>query len=144
VLGEEGVNAERIAFMPRQGRVQYLETYRRIDIGLDTLPYNSHTTSLDAFWMGVPVVTLIGQTVVGRAGLSQLTNLGLPELIAKTPEKYVEIVANLAADLPRLSELRAGLRERMRQSPLMDGPRFAWHVEAAYRQIWRRWCASGH
>jgi protein O-GlcNAc transferase len=143
VLGEEGVNAERIAFVPRQGRLQYLETYCRIDIGLDTLPYNGHTTSLDAFWMGVPVVTLVGQTVVGRAGLSQLTNLGLPELIAKKREKYVEIVADLAADLPRLSQLRAGLRQRMRQSPLMDGPRFARNVEAAYRQMWRRWCADG-
>jgi protein O-GlcNAc transferase len=143
VLDEEGVNAERIAFVPRQGRLQYLETYRRIDIGLDTLPYNGHTTSLDAFWMGVPVVTLVGQTVVGRAGLSQLTNLGLPELIAKEREKYVEIVADLAADLPRLSQLRAGLRQRMRQSPLMDGPRFARNVEAAYRDMWRRWCASG-
>ena len=68
-----------------QPRPQYLELYHGIDVGLDTFPYNGHTTSLDSFWMGVPVVTLVGQTVVGRAGLSQLTNLGLPELVGHTP-----------------------------------------------------------
>lgn len=89
--------------------------------------------------MGVPVVTLTGPTVVGRAGLSQLMNLGLPELIASSPEQYVDIVAALAHDLPRLSELRATLRDRLRASPLMNAPRFARSMEAAYRQMWRRW-----
>src|SRR5258707_1158915 len=77
-------------------RSQYLELYYQIDIGLDTLPYNGHTTSLDSYWMGVPVITLVGQTVVGRAGFSQLMNLGLPELIAKKPEEYVRLAAELA------------------------------------------------
>ena len=114
--------------------------YHGIDIGLDTVPYNGHTTSLDSFWMGVPVVTLVGPTVVGRAGLCQLMNLGLPELIASSPEQYVRIAAELAHDLPRLSKLRATLRERMQASPLMDAPRFARNIEAAYREMWRRWC----
>jgi predicted O-linked N-acetylglucosamine transferase (SPINDLY family) len=112
-----------------------------VDIGLDTVPYNGHTTSLDSFWMGVPVVTLTGPTVVGRAGACQLMNLGLPELIASSPEQYLRIVAELARDLPRLGALRATLRERMRASPLMNAPRFARNVEAAYRDIWQRWCA---
>jgi predicted O-linked N-acetylglucosamine transferase (SPINDLY family) len=90
--------------------------------------------------MGVPVITLAGQTVVGRAGLSQLSNLGLPELIARTPEQYVQIATDLAKDLPRLAELRRTLRARMQASPLMDAPRFARNVEAAYRQMWRNWC----
>jgi predicted O-linked N-acetylglucosamine transferase (SPINDLY family) len=115
--------------------------YRRIDIGLDTVPYNGHTTSLDAFWVGVPVVTLTGPTVVGRAGSSQLRNLGLPELIASSPEQYVEVAAELARDLPRLGHLRATLRRRMQSSPLMDAPQFARNIEAAYRAMWRRWCA---
>jgi len=110
-------------------------------VGLDTLPYNGHTTSLDSYWMGVPVVTLAGQTVVGRAGVCQLTNLGLTELIAWSPEAWVHTILELARDLPRLSMLRATLRERMRKSPLMDGPRFARHVEAAYRNMWQRWCS---
>jgi len=86
-----------------------------------------------------PVVTLVGSPLVGRAGLSQLTNLGLPELIASSPEQYVQTAVELAHDLPRLSHLRATLRDRMRASPIMDAPRFARDLEAAYRQMWRRW-----
>jgi predicted O-linked N-acetylglucosamine transferase (SPINDLY family) len=142
-FSQEGIASARIEFAPRQSREEYLRLYHRIDLGLDSFPYNGHTTSLDAFWMGVPVVTLVGQTVVGRAGLSQLTNLGLPELIARTPDQYVQIVAELAGDLPRLAELRRTLRARMEASALMDGPRFARNVEAAYRQMWRIWCARG-
>jgi protein O-GlcNAc transferase len=139
---EQGIAAERIELVAFRPRPQYLELYHQIDIGLDTLPYNGHTTSLDALWMGVPVVTMVGQTVVGRAGVSQLTNLGLPELIAETPDQYVRIAAELAGDPTRLSQLRASLRVRMQHSPLMDGPRFARNVESAYRQMWQRWCAG--
>ena len=103
VLGQEGVVHERIEFVTHQSRRKYLELYHRIDLGLDTLPYNGHTTSLDSYWMGVPVVTLVGQAIVGRAGLSQSMNLQLPELITKTPEQYVEVAVGLANDLPRLS-----------------------------------------
>jgi predicted O-linked N-acetylglucosamine transferase (SPINDLY family) len=140
MLKREGISPDRIELIARRARRQYLELYHRIDVGLDTFPYNGHTTSLDSFWMGVPVITLVGKTVVGRAGLSQLTNLGLTELIARTPEQYVQIAAELAGDLPRLAELRRTLRARMQASPLMDGPRFARNVEAAYRQMWRNWC----
>ena len=136
-----GVAPDRIGFLSRQPHREYLELYHRIDIGLDTVPYNGHTTSLDSFWMGVPVVTLVGQTIVGRAGLSQLTNLNLPDLIASTPEQYVQIATDLAGDLPRLAQLRATLRERMAKSPLMDAPRFARDIETAYRKMWRAWCA---
>jgi predicted O-linked N-acetylglucosamine transferase (SPINDLY family) len=93
--------------------------------------------------MGVPVVTLAGKTVFGRAGVSQLSNLGLPELIARTPDQYVQIATDLANDLPRLAELRRTLRARMEASPLMDAPRFARNIEAAYRQMWRNWCEAG-
>jgi len=140
VLQREGINPDRIELIAFRPRLQYLELYHRIDVGLDTVPYNGHTTSLDSFWMGVPVVTLVGQTIVGRAGVSQLSNLGLPELIAQTPQQYVQIATNLAGDLPRLAELRRTLRGRMQASPLMDAPRFARNVEAAYRQMWRNWC----
>ncbi|MGA2441808.1 MAG: tetratricopeptide repeat protein [Tepidisphaeraceae bacterium] len=141
-LGREGIGPERVEFVAKQFRSVYLHTYHRIDIGLDTVPYNGHTTSLDSFWMGVPVITLVGQTVVGRAGLSQLTNLGLPELIARTPEQYVQIATDLAKDLPRLAELRRTLRARMQASALIDAPRFARNVESAYRRMWRNWCGQ--
>jgi predicted O-linked N-acetylglucosamine transferase (SPINDLY family) len=91
----------------------------------------------------VPVVTLVGQTVVGRAGLSQLTNLGLGELAGRSESEFVRIAVDLANDLPRLVRLRGTLREQMRRSALMDGARFARGVEAAYRQMWRDWCANG-
>ena len=140
LLAEEGVARDRVTFVGGRPRRDYLGLYHDIDIGLDTVPYNGHTTSLDAFWMGVPVVTLVGPTVVGRAGLCQLMNLGLPELIATSPDLYVQIATQLAQDLPRLSRLRATLRDRMQASPLTAAPRFARSVEAAYRTMWRRWC----
>jgi protein O-GlcNAc transferase len=142
LLERKGVQRDRVTFVARQPRARYLELYHRIDIGLDTFPYNGHTTSLDALWLGVPVVTLVGPTPVARAGLSLLTNLGLPELVARTREQFVSIAVGLAADLPRLSKLRATLRGRMQSSPLMDAPRFAQMVEAAYREMWRRWCVK--
>ena len=138
ILQREGIAPERVRLEDRRVRSKYLELHHQIDLGLDTFPYNGHTTSLDSFWMGVPVVTLVGQTVVGRAGLCQLRNLGLPELIAETPEQFVKIAIDLVNDVPRLSELRATLRGRMTASPLMDAPRFARNVEGAYRTMWQR------
>jgi predicted O-linked N-acetylglucosamine transferase (SPINDLY family) len=140
-LGEDGVSPERVTFVAHQPQQAYLGLYRHIDVVLDTFPYNGHTTSLDSLWMGVPVITLVGQTAVGRAGLSQLTNLGLLELIGGTPEDFVRIAVDLAGDPPRLGELRATLRGRMEASPLMDVERFARAIEAAYRSMWQRWCA---
>lgn len=142
VLEREGVAGERVTFVGRQPLAKYLELYHQIDIGLDTLPYCGHTTSLDALWMGVPVVTLIGETVVGRAGFSQLSNLGLTELIATTDEQYVQVARELASDLGRLKTLRQSLRGKMQSSPLMDAPRFARAIEAAYREMWAGWCAT--
>jgi predicted O-linked N-acetylglucosamine transferase (SPINDLY family) len=131
-----GIDPTRIEFTEFQPRRNYLETYRKIDIGLDTIPYNGHTTSLDSFWMGVPVITRVGQTVVGRAGLSQLCNLELTELTAETDHQFTDIALKLAADLPRLADLRKTLRGKMKISPLMDAPKFAANIESAYRQMW--------
>ena len=129
----------RVTFAEARPRLQYLEWYHHISIGLDTFPYNGHTTSLDSYWMGVPVVTLAGQTAVGRAGLSQLSNLGIGSLAASTADEFVSIAANLAADRSRLTELRSTLRQRMIASPLMDAPGFARGIESAYQQMWRAW-----
>jgi predicted O-linked N-acetylglucosamine transferase (SPINDLY family) len=142
VLEQEGVKPDRVTFVAHLPRPQYLELYHHIDIGLDTFPYNGQTTSLDAFWLGVPVITIVGQTAVGRAGLSLLRNLGLPELVAETPEQFVSIAVELSNDLPRLRNLRATLRDRLQNSPLMNAPRFARNVEAAYRDMWQRWCGE--
>jgi len=141
-LGDLGVDASRIEFVDRQKRADYLRTYNRIDVGLDTLPYNGHTTSLDSLWMGVPVVSLIGKTVVGRAGFSQLGNIGLSDLAADSPEQFVRIAGELAGDHAHLSDLRKSLRERMRNSPLTQGGEFVRGIEAVYRRMWRTWCGA--
>lgn len=141
-LERKGIARTRVSFVSRQARTGYLSVYRQIDVCLDSFPYNGHTTSLDSFWMGVPVVTLVGKTVVGRAGYCQAMNLGMPELVAHSDDEYVRIASNLARDKSRLAEMRAGLRERMEGSPLMDAPRFARNLERAFRTMWRAWCAG--
>ena len=134
------IASERVEFVGRQCWEQYLRTLRRIDIALDPFPYGGGISTCDALWMGVPVVTLSGETAVGRGGRSILSTIGLPELIAETPERYVAIAVSLAAELARLSELRSGLRDRMESSPLRDAGGFARDMEAAWRDIWRAWC----
>jgi protein O-GlcNAc transferase len=121
-------------------RPQYLRMYDRIDIALDPLPYNGITTTCDALWMGVPVITMPGRTAAGRAGLSILQNIELGELVAADESRFVEIAAALAADRPRLAELRSSLRDRFRRSPIMDFPQFARDFESALRQTWIDWC----
>ena len=141
-LDREGVAPNRVEFITPRARREYLELYHQIDIILDTFPYNGHTTSLDALWMGVPVISLAGQTPVSRAGWSQLSNLGLAELAAFSADAFVEVATQLARDLPRIAELRRTLRTRMEASVLMDAPRFARGIEAAYRAMWRQWCSE--
>ena len=126
-----------IVIRARGTRGQYLAGYHEVDIALDTYPYNGVTTTCDALWMGVPTVTLAGDTHVSRAGVSLLSAVGLPELIARTQEEYVEIAVTLATDVPRLAALRAGLRERVRRSALADGAGLAAAIEAAYQEMWR-------
>jgi predicted O-linked N-acetylglucosamine transferase (SPINDLY family) len=142
VFGSAGVSSDRVEFVTQRERHEYLDLYNRIDIALDTFPYNGHTTSLDAFWMGVPVVTLLGNTIVGRAGLSLAKNLDLDELVARDSDQFVQIATKLTSDIPRLQELRGGLRRRMESSPMMDAPGFTRSLEGLYREGWRRWCAQ--
>jgi predicted O-linked N-acetylglucosamine transferase (SPINDLY family) len=137
-----GVSPDRLEFAREQPWPKYVQTYERIDIAFDPFPWGGGITTFNALWMGVPVVTLAGQTAIGRGGASILSNLGEPKLIASTKQEYVQIAMNLANDLPRLIELRRTLRARMRASPLMDAPRFARNMEAVYREIWRKWCES--
>jgi predicted O-linked N-acetylglucosamine transferase (SPINDLY family) len=129
----EGVAAERVEFVSRMPEREYLLTYERIDVCLDTFPCNGHTTSLDAFWMGVPVVTVQGERAIARGGACIARTLGLPTLIASDVAGYVDTAVRLAADLGALEQLRTQLRERMLTSPFLDGPRFVANLEATYR-----------
>jgi predicted O-linked N-acetylglucosamine transferase (SPINDLY family) len=141
-LALHGVDPARIQFVAFLPREKYLEQYHQIDICLDTIPYPGHTTTIDALWMGVPVMNLAGRNAVARGGISILRNVGLPELIAKDADDYVRITASLAGDLPRLAALRSSLRERIERSPIMDAPRFVRNIEAAFREMWQSWCAT--
>jgi len=140
-LEQLGVSPSRIDFVARLPMNEYFEQYNKIDIALDTFPFAGGTTTCDALWMAAPVVSRAGQTAVSRAGLSILSNLGMPEWVADAPEQYISIASGFARDIPRLSELRQTLRQRMLGSPLMDAASFARDVESAFRQMWRQWCA---
>jgi protein O-GlcNAc transferase len=137
-----GVERDRIELVSYQPRRKYLAEFNRIDLGLDTFPYNGHTASLDAMWMGVPVITRVGRTVVGRAGWSQQSNLGITELATHDDEGFVRIAVEWSRDLPRLAELRRALRSRMLASPLCDGKGFTRSIETALRAIWRSQLSS--
>ncbi|HEX4055252.1 MAG TPA: tetratricopeptide repeat protein [Tepidisphaeraceae bacterium] len=140
MMKQTGTDPGRIEFTGRHRRGEYLRVYDRLDICLDPLPYNGITTTCDALWMGVPVVSRIGPTAAGRAGLSILSNLQMPEFVAADDPHFIAIAAGLAEDFGKRSELRKSLRSRIRASPVMDGKRFARNVEAAFRKMWRRWC----
>ena len=142
LFAENGVEAGRVELLPRTTMADYLAVYDRVDIAFDPFPYNGCTTTCDALWMGVPVITLAGAMSYSRFGVSLLSNLGLDELIAATPDKYVEKAVALANDRKRLMVLRSELRSRMAASPLCDAKAFAKGIEEAYRRMWRRWCKS--
>lgn len=138
-----GGDAARLQFLPFEpDPARHLAAYDRIDIALDTSPYNGTTTTCEAMVMGVPVVTLAGAAHRSRVGASLLHAVGLDELVASSPEQYVEIASNLANDAPRLDRLHATLRERMLNSALCDQASFAAWFEAGIRRMWRDWCAS--
>ena len=135
-----GISEERILLRPQETLYnQHLELYNEIDIALDPFPYHGTTTTCEAMYMGVPVVTLEGEVSHSRVGVSLLNQVGLEHLIANTSEEYVRIASTLAYDLDALAELRKSLRSRMEKSPLMDEVGFTKGLEAAYRDMWQKW-----
>ena len=127
---------------PESSFAEHLEKYGEIDIALDVFPYNGVTTTCEALWMGVPVVTLRGSTHVSRVASSILARVGLEELAADTPEDYLSIALRLSGDADRLQALRLGLRERLRNSPLLDAAGFTRSLEDAYLGMMERWRQS--
>jgi predicted O-linked N-acetylglucosamine transferase (SPINDLY family) len=141
-FGARGIGADRLRLYGRLPRAGYLALYSEVDIALDPFPCNGGTTTCDALWMGLPVIALIGDTFLSRAGLSVLASAGLSDLAAATPGEYIAIGARLSADIEALAARRAAMRTQLRGSPLMDARRFARDVEQAYRAMWRQWCAQ--
>lgn len=139
-----GIDPARLELSPWiESTRAHLDAYGAIAVALDPFPYNGTTTTLEALWMGVPVVTLRGQRHSGRVGASLLSQAGLDDLIAATPAAYVARAIELARRRDALSLYRATLRARLSASPLMDAAGFARDLEAAYRDLWRRWCETG-
>lgn len=141
---QNGVDADRIELLARIDAADgHLRAYDRIDIALDPFPYNGTTTTCEALWMGVPVVTVTGANHVSRVGASLLTHCGLSELVAADEADYITTAVALAADVDRLAELRRTMRDRLNAAPLTDYIGFARGVEAAYRAMWHDWVAKG-
>jgi protein O-GlcNAc transferase len=139
----QGISGERLVFMHHTAsHREHLGLYRKVDVALDTFPYNGTTTTCEALWMGVPVITLAGDRHASRVGTSLLTNVGLPELVAQTGDEYVDIAARLADDVERLQFLHRNLRQMMENSPLMRPAQFTADLEKCYRQMWQAWCNS--
>lgn len=140
----EGISVDRVVLLTSCATIrEHLALYHRIDIGLDTFPYNGTTTTCEALWMGVPVITLAGKTHAARVGASLLSNIGLQEHIAQTREEYVQIAVELAGDTRRRADLRYNLRGMMLRSPLTDAKRFVDNLERSYRMMWEKWCTAG-
>lgn len=142
LFAEHGVAPDRVDLLGWSPPDEVLACYNRVDVALDTVPYNGGLTTCEAIWMGVPVVTCPGETFASRHGLTHLSAAGLTETIADNLDEYVELAAALANDLPHLGALRTGLRARVAASPLCDGQRFADHLATLLRDVWRRSCAG--
>lgn len=136
-LSAAGVDAARLEFAGRLSMAKFHELHRRIDIALDTYPYSGATTTFDSLWMGVPVLSLTGEAPMSRSTASILVTLGMPDWVASSREAFVELAARHAGDRAALATLRAGLRQALENSILMDGRRFTGQLEALYRQMWR-------
>lgn len=135
-----GIDAGRLILEEGATRAELLAAYHRVDIALDPFPYPGGTTSVEAVWMGVPVLTLAGDRFLSHIGESILQNAGLPDWIAIDAEDYVARAAIHAGDRQRLALLRKALRQQVLASPLFDAPRFARHFETALRGMWTQWC----
>jgi protein O-GlcNAc transferase len=142
VFRYHGIEADRLELCGKEPDYgKHLACYGRVDVVLDPFPYNGTTTTCEALWMGVPVVTLAGKTHVSRVGMSILSAIDLRSMVAATPDEYVNKAVALARDTDELAFLRETLRPRMSRSPLTDAKRYTRELEKLYRQMWVRWCA---
>ncbi|MBF0587538.1 MAG: tetratricopeptide repeat protein [Magnetococcales bacterium] len=136
-FSERDIHPERLEMISARDRHQHhLSLYNRADIALDPFPFTGATTTFQALWMGVPVISLLGDRFISRMAGDILFHAGLAELLADTPERYAENAAALAGNTTRLRTLRAGLRDQLKASPLLDGATYARHMEQAYRMMW--------
>jgi predicted O-linked N-acetylglucosamine transferase (SPINDLY family) len=143
LFGHHGIAAQRLSMCDRVPVEQFRELHQRVDIAFDAHPYSGATTTCDSLWMGVPSLTLVGRTSISRSTASLLRSLGLDDWIARSDAEFIELAVRHATDLQSLAALRAGLRRRLEQSPIMDAAGFTAGLEHAFRSIWRDHCQQG-
>jgi len=136
-----GIDPTRISVMAPTSLREFLDRLNEIDIALDPFPYGGGTTTMHSLWMGVPVVSLAGETAFSRNSVGPLMETGLGHLVAKSPAEYLREAAHLAADLQCLVKMRQQLRQRMMDSPLVAQKQFTLNMETAYRHFWRAYCS---
>jgi len=139
-FAQAGIGPERLRLQGGAAHREFLDAYRDMDVALDPHPYSGGLTTLEALWMGVPVVTLSGTTFCSRHSTSHLSNVGLERLVSDSPKRYLEIACSLAADVDALARLRTGLRQRLATSALCDAKSYSRALEGKLRDLWRRWC----
>jgi predicted O-linked N-acetylglucosamine transferase (SPINDLY family) len=140
-LAEEGISADRVTLLGPGGRAAHFAAYRDVDIALDPFPHGGGMTTLDALWMGVPVVTVPGRIISSRVAAATVTAAGLTDFIASDYQHYLELAVNKANDLAYLAQLRSALRDRIAATEFGDPVRYARAVERHYRFMWRTWCS---
>jgi predicted O-linked N-acetylglucosamine transferase (SPINDLY family) len=142
LLQECGLVGPRVEVIDSMSPNAYVQQFQRVDIALDPFPYGGGGgTGFETLWAGVPLITLAGDRPTARYGTSLLSNIGLTEFIAHTPQQYMQIAVDLAGQPKRLAELRSSMRSRMQKSVVMDEPRYVRRLEQAYRKMWKSWCA---
>jgi predicted O-linked N-acetylglucosamine transferase (SPINDLY family) len=137
-----GISAERLVFAERLPLPEHLARHCQADLFLDTLPYNAHTTTSDALWTGLPVLTLMGRTFASRVAASLLNAIGLPELISNTQEEYEALAIELAIHPDKLADIKLKLANNRLTTPLFDTPLFTRNLESAYIKIYERYHAD--
>jgi predicted O-linked N-acetylglucosamine transferase (SPINDLY family) len=139
LFGRAGVSPDRLVLQPKLSVLEYLALHQQIDLGLDPFPYNGGTTTMHSLWMGVPVVSMAGENMVSRCGVSLLGRVGLDHFIVHDEEEYLQRVLEIASDLPALSAIRKGLRHRVNAtSGSFDA--IVRDLESTYRLMWKSWC----
>jgi predicted O-linked N-acetylglucosamine transferase (SPINDLY family) len=139
---KRGVDGQRLVFADRVPLSEHLARHRQADLFLDTYPYNAHTTTSDALWAGLPVLTLMGRSFASRVAASLLNAIGLPELITSTQEEYEVLAIELATNPHKLADIKLKLAKNRLTTPLFDTPLFTQNLEAAYIKMIERYQAD--
>ncbi len=142
IFREEGISMERVTFLGEGSPAEARALYHQVDIALDTFPYNGGLTTIEAMWMGVPVVTCYGETFASRHGLAHLSAVGATETIARNLDEFVELAVRLTVDLSALAVRRDRLRQQVAASSLCDERRYVTHFQGLLRDVWKRWLAE--